>query len=204
MARILESILFAMIWKNMTPEEITEYLFLEDEDQTGDIAIVFGTRIWRQAIKKALELYFSGKVKKLVLTGGVNDHSGEEEAENMYKVALEKSVPEKDLILEKRATNTLENVLFSKKLIEEKIGWENIKTACGVMVNVHARRALMTMKKHFPKRVKLKACPYFYCKDGIKLGKNGWHNDPVLMALVMRQLQKVKDYLAKGDIEELY
>lgn len=185
----------------MTDQEITNYLFLEDEDQSGDIAFVFGLQDWKDPIAKALELYFAGKVEKLVLTGGNNRVSGEPEAENMYQFALEKGAKPEDLLVENQANNTLENVIFSKALVEKELGWENIQTVCGVMVNVAARRCLMTMKKHLPGHVTLKACPYIYRRYGI--GKNDWHKYPQAREFVGRQLQKIKDYLAKGDIAEL-
>ena len=105
----------------MTTDEISGYLFLEDKNQKGDLAIVFGIRDWRDPLEKAIELYKTKNVNKLLFTGGVNRGSMQHEALNMYEEALRLGIPKIDLLLEDKATNTLENVIFSKKLLEEKI-----------------------------------------------------------------------------------
>lgn len=185
----------------LTDREITEFLFLEDGDQRGDLALVFGNRYWRDPLAKGIELYKKGLVPKILFSGGVNDSTGEQEAENMYAEALKLGLPKEDLYLENQATSTLENVLFAKKLIEEKIGWDKVKTVCGVMVNAHARRALMTMKKHFPPNVVLKACPYVF--SGLPVTKDNWPEFERARKLVERELNKIETYLAKGDIAVL-
>jgi hypothetical protein len=93
-------------------------------------------------------------------------------------------------------------VLFAKKLIEEKIGWDKIRTVCGVMVNVHARRALMTMRKHFPSNIILKACPYVYTKYEFADAEN-WPKFERARQVVESELKKIETYLAKGDIAVL-
>ena len=73
----------------------------------------------------------------------------------MRDLLISKGVLEKDIILEDKSTNTLENVLFSKKTIEEKIGFNNLKSIVTVTKHYHSRRALMTIKKYFPKNISI-------------------------------------------------
>ena len=185
----------------MDNSQISNYLFLEDQDQKGDVAMVFGIRDWVDPLEKALELYQTQKVPLILFTGGKNRNSGEEEARNMYNEALRRGIPAGNLLLEDQANNTLENVLFSRKIIEEKGLLQDIRTVCAVMANVHARRALMTLKGNFPKNLTFRSCPYIYKRFGIS--KDNWMNSELGNRVVHDELNKIKTYLAKGDIEEI-
>ena len=68
----------------------------------------------------AYELYRTGKIKKLLLTGGSGDLLQEQpsEADLMKKFLLRLGVPEEDIIIEADSRNTYENAIFSKKKLE--------------------------------------------------------------------------------------
>lgn len=170
----------------MTDEEISNFLFLEDRDQIGDIAIALGIKNWWNPLNKAIKLYEPGSVKKILFTGGINRISGEYEAQSMYKEAVKRGLPEEDLLLEDGASNTLENVLFSKKVLEEKGLLKNIKSVCAIMANIHARRVMMTFKQNFPSDIKVKACPYLY--DPHNWTKKSWVLDPIARKFVLREV----------------
>jgi uncharacterized SAM-binding protein YcdF (DUF218 family) len=187
----------------MTDKEITEYIFVEDEDTNGDVALVFGT--WNSYIEscvKAAELYKQGRVKKIIVSGGVNPTSGFAEGLLMAEETQKLGVPEGDILVENRASNTLENVIFSRDVLDKKIGLENIRIIVAVVKNAHARRVLMTLKKHIPKSVKLKSAPYVssYYEN---VTRDNWNKTESGRGFVMHELAKIQEYLAKGDIDEL-
>lgn len=185
----------------MTDQEISDYLFIEDQDQKGDIALVFGIRDWDNPLEKAIDLYLSKMVSKIIFTGGINRNSGEHEARNMYKEAIKRGIDEKDLLLEDEASNTLENVIFSRKILEDKNLFKNINIICAVMANIHARRALMTLKKNMPSNIIIKSCPYIYKRFGVT--KENWMNTETGNRVVKKELDKINIYLKKGDIAEI-
>lgn len=59
----------------------------------------------------------TGKVAKLVMSGGKGDDEHISEAAAMRNYALENGVPEADILMEDQSVNTLENMKFSKALI---------------------------------------------------------------------------------------
>jgi len=61
------------------------------------------------------------------------------------------------------------------------------------------RRAMMTLKKHFPKSVQFLPAPY----DILGFDKDNWDDTANGQEKVMGEWRKIKEYLAKGDIEEL-
>jgi len=118
------------------------------------LTLVFGTR-HREAVNKVYELYRDGLVPKILVSGCTNRVTGENEVLQMSNKFIQLGVKNDDIILEYKSTNSLENVLFSKQVIGEKIGFEKIRKIIAVVKHYHSRRALMTLKKHFPNTVKL-------------------------------------------------
>ncbi|RMG78676.1 MAG: YdcF family protein [Bacteroidetes bacterium] len=77
----------------------------------------FGSRFFQ-----ALELYQTGKIRKLLLSGGSGSlvSSGFSEARQMADYLLRMGIPKEDLLLETQSRNTYENAVFSARLIREK------------------------------------------------------------------------------------
>ncbi|MDP3763236.1 MAG: YdcF family protein [bacterium] len=186
----------------MNTEEITNYVFLEDFDPKGDIAFVFGTwNAWKGSVEKAVEIYKKGLVPKMIFSGGLNKKYGIVEGEAMAKEAVKLGIPEKDTLAENESTNTLENVLFSIQVMDKELGLQNIKVITAIVKNYHARRALMTLRKHIPENIKLKAVPYY--SEYYPFTKENWFETDIGKEKVMEEVEKIKTYLAKGDLAEL-
>jgi len=179
-------------------KKITDYIFLKPSPQKADLALVFGTR-HQEAINKVFELYRDQLVSKILVSGGVNKVTGENEAKEMSNKLALLGVKKDDVILENKSTNSLENVLFSKQIINNNIGFDKIKKIIAVVKHYHSRRALMTLKKHFPKTVKL--IPVTYEIYGFTV--NNWFDNEAGKQKVLSEWNKIPEYLAKGDIEEL-
>jgi vancomycin permeability regulator SanA len=99
--------------------------------QAADAGIVLGASMWgdspspglRERLEEAVRQYRSGKVNKLILTGGLDDPSFKyTEAEGMRRYLLDQGIPATDMVLENKATSTYENLLYSQSIMEEK-GW---------------------------------------------------------------------------------
>lgn len=60
-----------------------------------------------------------GKHAKLLMSGGQGPDEKISEAQAMKHYALSQGIPEEDILLEDRSTTTLENMRFSKKIMEE-------------------------------------------------------------------------------------
>ena len=179
-------------------EKITSYIFLKSEPQKADLALVFGTR-HQEAINKVFELYRAGLVSKILVSGGINRVTKENEAKEMSDKLIKVGVKRNDIILENESTNSLENVLFSKQVIDKKVGFNKIKKIIAVVKHYHSRRALMTLKKYFPQNIELIPVTYGiygFTKDNWFISEDGGRR-------VMSEYNKILKYLTKGDIEEL-
>lgn len=97
-----------------------------DTVRPADTAVVLSTRAYEKGrlnpclvarVEAAVELYRAGKVKKLVMTGGVS-RDLQSSAGNMQMIAEKMGVSKADIIQEREAGNTFENIVFSRKFIE--------------------------------------------------------------------------------------
>jgi uncharacterized SAM-binding protein YcdF (DUF218 family) len=183
----------------MDIRQITNYIFVPAEAQKADLAFIFGTRQYQGAVNVAYDLYQKDLVSKILVSGGINRLSSENEALVIFQKLIALGVNECDIVVEDKSTNTLENVLLSKDVIEENIGLKNIQKIIAVVKNYHSRRALMTFKKHFPKHIKFVIADYEVYDFNI----NNWSESEQGREKVFGEYEKIQKYLAKGDIEEL-
>ena len=97
-----------------------------DPVRPADAAVVLSTRSYEGGrlnpslvarVEAAVEVYRAGKVKKLVMSGGLS-RDFQSASGNMQAIAEKMGVPKEDIIQERRAENTFENIVFSRDFIE--------------------------------------------------------------------------------------
>jgi putative sanA protein len=97
-----------------------------DTVRPADAAVVLSTRAYEKGrlnpclvarVEAAVELYRARKVKKLVMSGGLS-RDFQSASGNMQAIAEKMGVPKEDIIQERRAENTFENIVFSRDFIE--------------------------------------------------------------------------------------
>lgn len=181
----------------ITIKDITDYIFIEDRPQKADLIFVFGARNDEMA-NEAFDLYRNKFAQKILISGGDNRSTNENEAERISEILIHLGAKKEDLILENKSNNTLENVLFSKDVIKQTIGFKNIKTILFVAKNFHCRRAKMTLVKHFPKGIKFLSMPY----DVYEFTRNDWFENETGRKRVIEEIKIIEEYLKKGDIKD--
>lgn len=102
---------------------IWDYLRLGQKPEKCDCIVGFGN-FNTDIARRAAELYHQGLAPKILFTGGLGRNTEgllpEPEAVRFARVAMECGVPEADILIEDRSTNTKENILFTRQLLEEK------------------------------------------------------------------------------------
>ncbi len=176
-------------------QAITEYLFMDSDPCKSDLAIIFGTR-HKEPVDVFVNLYNRGLVRKVLITGGINRITGRNEADDLSKELKARGVDHDDIILEKTSTNSLENVVFSKNVIEEKIGFQNIKHIIYITKHYHAKRAFLTLKKYFPNNITFHPVTYSL----LGFDKNSWFSNEEGKKKILGEYEKLKKYQEKGDI----
>ncbi|MFC5403701.1 YdcF family protein [Cohnella soli] len=114
--------------------------------ERADTGIVLGATLWddrpspglAERLDLALELYHAGAFSNMIVTGGLDDNGATvTEAEGMKTYLVGKGMPESAIVTEPLARSTYENLLYSRKLMQER-GW---KTAVIVTHSYHGSRS---------------------------------------------------------------
>jgi uncharacterized SAM-binding protein YcdF (DUF218 family) len=117
-------------------------------EQRADAAVVLGaavagsvpTPVFEERIRHAIDLYRNGRVRALILTGGLAEGDKLSESEAAREYCLRHGVPANAIFIEKRSRSTLENLVYAKPLIVS----QHYDSVLIVSDPLHMRRA-MTM-----------------------------------------------------------
>lgn len=138
--------------------------------------IVLGCRIWGSTPSRALVARANAAKEHLeknpdavaILSGGQGSDENLSEAQAMYNILVEGGINPERLYLEDKSTSTDENILFSKKIIEEKGLSKNVAIATS---DYHQKRAEMICKKNgltatsLPSQSSKYTIPTFYTRE---------------------------------------
>ena len=143
-------------------EELTNFIFLEDEPQKADVIFVPGSEEGALA-KTAARLYLEGYAPIIVPSGKYAKWTGhsivggfETESDYFAHLMMEEGVPESAIIKEREATYTYQNAINTKELLDER-GME-VKRALLCCQAYHARRSKLYYQVLFPD-TEILVCP---------------------------------------------
>ncbi|MGF1919547.1 YdcF family protein [Enterococcus faecalis] len=106
------------------------------------------TPLLKSRLDKAIEYYLNNQDCKIVVSGGQGENEPVSEAYAMRKYLLRQGIPLKDILYEDESTNTYENMLYSKKLIEQDSHYvTNSSKICFTTNNYHVLRGAIYAKK---------------------------------------------------------
>ena len=101
---------------------IWDYLGLHQAPEKADVIVGFGN-FNDNIARRAAELYHQGYAPKILFTGGLGRNTlgllPETEAARFARVAMACGVRSEDIIREDKSTNTAENIIFTRRLLEE-------------------------------------------------------------------------------------
>ena len=98
------------------------FMHMNQTPEKADVIVGFGC--YDEDIpKRCAELYHQGFAPWVCFTGGLGRNTGKlwtrTEAERFAAIAMAEGVPEARIILEKKSTNSAENLLFAPKILAE-------------------------------------------------------------------------------------
>lgn len=109
-----------------------DHVLLAENRKSLETGTVLGAAVWggnrpspvlRERINKGYELYSSGIIKRIILTGGGSP--GEmTEAEVSKRELLKKGVNEKNIIVENKSNSTLEQITYLNENFYRKNNWK--------------------------------------------------------------------------------
>lgn len=135
-------------------ESIGAFLFLEESAGSFDVAVCMGCTCYHKSVTTGVKLYRSGRCRKLLFTGGPNPRIGGNEGALMAQLALEEGIPATDILVDHCATNTFENCLHARRIIQQKIKpvsvvrkyKKDVPLLAFVSIHYHSRRVCETYR----------------------------------------------------------
>lgn len=173
-----------------------DYMLMRHELEPCDLILVLGSNDVRVA-EHGARLWLQGLAPKLLFSGNVGIltrelFGGKPEAEVFAGVARELGVPEEAILIEPRSTNTGENIVFSRELLEQ----EGLDPQRFIVVQkpYMERRAYATFMKQWPgKDIRISSPPMDW---------DSYPNDllpkEVILPILVGDLQRIRLYPEKG------
>ena len=178
---------------------IWDYLGMHQRPQKADCIVGFGN-FNDNIARRAAELYHAGYAPKVLFTGGLGRNTDglfrEPEAVRFAKVAIECGVPEADVILEDKSTNTKENIEFTREKLK------SLGMPCNKLLGVHQpfmeRRISAAFGVYWPETELIVTSPQVpieeYLRDAEKQGIT--HNAAI--SVIVGDFQRMDLYAKLG------
>jgi uncharacterized SAM-binding protein YcdF (DUF218 family) len=179
-----------------TREALTRFLFVQDEPAPVDLCFVLGSSTV-SSMQPAIDLYLKGQTRKILISGHGPSPDQKLECEIFKAHALANGVAEEAILLERRASNTLENFIFSRPIIGKEVGWKNIQNVAIAGKPFHMRRALMTARMHWPARLRLLMLPSNHPDD---VPAESWWQSEYGRKFVLAELSAIGSYALQGHL----
>ena len=178
---------------------IWDFLCLKEEPKKADVIVGFGN--FNEDIpRRAAELYLQGYAPKILFTGGLGRNTvgllPESEADRFARVAMGCGVPDEAIIREDRSTNTAENILFTRKLLEDRnIPHDHI---LGVHQPFMERRITAAMGVYWPKQRFSVTSPQVTIPEYLEAAKGQGITENASISVIVGDFQRMKLYADKG------
>lgn len=174
---------------------VWDYHHMDMPLQNADCIFVLGSHDTRVA-DRAAEIYLQGFAPLLIFSGGLGrltkESWTETEADLFAKIAMQKGVPGKNILIENRSTNTGENVLFTQQLLQQK-GLDPQKFIL-VQKPYMERRTYATFQKQWPGKTVYVTSPQIpfeqYPTDEFPMER--------VIQIMVGDLQRIRIYAEKG------
>lgn len=183
---------------HLDTESLSRCFFPPDRREPADVAIVFGMSVPRRPVERAAELFHAGLVPKLLFSGGYNPRLGRPEAHEMAELAQAQGIPAEAILIEDKALNTQENIEFSHRLLEDRLGRGGVGSVMLLTIHYHLRRACLAARRRFPADVGL--C--WTCYASRYYTSDNWFEVERGRRDVMAEIRKIEGYygLALDDL----
>ena len=187
-----------------TIRAITEFLFIKSDYsdlEPVDLAIVTGN-YYIKTVDETYELYKKGLINKYVLfTGHSSDGKGECEAEVFLKRWIELGGPEEMVIMETKATNLMENMVYSMLAIKDHGGFKECGNRILFVGKAFALRRILMSASYagFPD---IDKCQVYGTVDpaGLNIGPDCWWKSEKAKKRVFEELGRIAQYSLEGDL----
>lgn len=179
--------------------KLWNYHHINHQLEKADAILVLCSHDLRVA-ERGADLFLEGWAPLLIFSGGLGVITkfmwSEPEAELFARIALRMGVPAERILIENRSSNTGENVLFTKQLLEERN--LNPETFIVVQKPYMERRSFATFKKVWPEKHVIVTSPQDSFDTYLSTYTNPALTPDDVISIMVGDLQRIKTYPDKG------
>ena len=177
---------------------ITAYVDIDVPPPREVALLVFGTNQLAPA-ELATEWHAAGRAPLIIVTGGVNRHSGVVEGRVFRRFLIERGVDPVAIRFEDRSTNTWENVAFSLDHLREA-------TAAGLPIAVVAKwyhlRAVYALLQHLPEDAAVYGLSWTPVYADRTVDRISWPDHPDGARRVRREYAEIRRRIQDGEFRQ--
>lgn len=178
---------------------IWDYMHMNMPLRSADCIIGFGNYNLDIA-RRAAELYFAGYAPKILFSGGLGRNTDGRwtgsEAGRFAAVAMAAGVPERDIILENRSTNSAENILFTREKLRE-CGMQ-VKTLLGVHQPFMERRIYAAFPVYWKEVEFIVTSPQVDMDGYLATAAEQGLSEKTALEVMVGDYQRIEVYAKKG------
>ncbi len=179
-------------------EKIWNYQQLHHELRKSDAILVLCSHD-RIVAERGAQLWLDRWAPLLIFSGGLGSITSriwqEPEADQFAKIAIEMGVPRERIVIENRSTNTGENVLFTRQLLETM----SIDPATFIVVQkpYMERRSYATFRKVWPEKDVVVTSPELSLDEYLNADSHELSPDDTI-GIMVGDLQRIRVYAERG------
>ena len=174
-----------------------DYMNLHMEPEKSDMIVGFGCYNEEIALRCA-DLYFEGFAPRILFTGGLGRNTKNmwtrPEADRFADLAMQAGVPEQDILIENKSTNSAENILFMKKILEG----QGVKKILGVHKPFMERRVYAAMGVYWKEAEFIVTSPQVTIPQYMALSEKQGIAEEGVINILVGDYQRVQVYAEKG------
>ena len=150
--------------------------------------------------ERAAQLFLEQWAPLLIFSGGLGAITkelwSEPEADQFARIAVEMGVPSKQILIENKSTNTGENVLFTRQMLEQK--GLDLQQFILVQKPYMERRSYATFRKFWPEKDAIVTSPQVTFDEYLRSYSNQNLSREDVIGIMVGDLQRIRIYPAKG------
>jgi uncharacterized SAM-binding protein YcdF (DUF218 family) len=180
-------------------KKLWDYLQLNQQIEKSDAILVLCSHDKRVA-ERAAQLFRDEWAPLLIFSGGLGSITRtfwtEPEADQFAAIAIRMGVPQANILIENRSTNTGENIRFTRQLLIEK-GIDPRKFIV-VQKPYMERRSFATFRKMWPAKDVTVTSPQVAFDEYLDSYANEELSADEVISIMVGDLQRIKVYAEKG------
>lgn len=192
--------------KSLTSEQLWRVVCgdIVDDGASAEYAIILGGNAQScvTRARAAAELYYAGRVKYFIPSGGVEHplENGEMilEANHMKRVLLDEGVPNNSIIIEDQARTTKENMICSVLVMNRKSPSYPNKDVIIVSSVTHLQRAKALAKTFLPRMMKIHLYPAYP-----QIPLDEWLANEKNLQRLKNGIRLTKDLIYQGIVDDI-